>query len=72
LWQLGPLTFNLAGKPKIQGEYYLIVNSLYVFGLPKKVIEKQKAIFRLRSQAFADLQFWFGTQAGRPGKLLIG
>jgi hypothetical protein len=69
LWELGP--FSLALQENVSADYYIVVNALYVFSLAKTAISKEKALFRLRNQAFTNFQFWFSSHAGRPGMLLM-
>jgi hypothetical protein len=69
LWELGP--FSLSLQEDVSADYYIVINALYVFSLAKTVISKEKALFRLRNQAFTNFQFWFSSHAGRPGMLLM-
>jgi len=69
LWELGPFNLSLQGNGR--ADYYLVVNALYVFSISKSTISREKALFRLRNQAFTNFQFWFSSHAGRPGMLLM-
>ncbi|HEV2495015.1 MAG TPA: hypothetical protein VG204_18290 [Terriglobia bacterium] len=68
LWQFGPIA--LAGVA-IKGEYYLVLNSLFVFAATLEIMKRLTPLARLRSQAFSDLLYWFGSHVSRPGLLML-
>jgi len=68
LWQFGPIALSGAD---IKGEYYLILNFLFVFASTLEDMKGLTALARLRSQAFSDLLYWFGSHASRPGLLML-
>lgn len=68
LREFGPIT--LSGE-EIKEEYYLVLNSLFVVGATLDHMKKVTALARLRSQAFSDLLYWFGSHASRPGLLML-
>jgi len=68
LWELGPIAIPIDGTVR---EFYLVLNALFVISSEPDRIQKRDASFRLRSQAFADVQSWFGHHASRPGITLL-
>jgi hypothetical protein len=69
LWTFGPLYLNIEERPI--KEYYLLLNALFVYSAKVSDVEKAKALFRLRTQAFSYMHFWFGNHASRPGMLMV-
>jgi hypothetical protein len=69
LLEIGPLNLEIPNISEVN--YYLVLNAQYVFSLPKNLAAKETAHFRLRNQAFANFQFWFGNHASRPGMLMV-
>lgn len=68
VWELKPLWINVNGE---MAAYALIVNCLLVSSCTLDALNRETALFRVRSQAFADLQVRFGSHAARPGMLLL-
>lgn len=69
LLEIGPLSLEIPSVGR--GDYFLVLNAQYVFSLPKNTVTREVAQFRLRNQAFANFQFWFGNHASRPGMLMV-
>ncbi|MGO9131613.1 MAG: hypothetical protein ACLQIS_18010 [Bryobacteraceae bacterium] len=69
IWDIAPLWIPGQGGDK--SAYVLFVNCLLVSSCALEVLEKEVAVFRIRSQAFATLQVCFGSHAARPGMLLL-
>jgi hypothetical protein len=68
VWELKPLWIQVNGEA---AAYALIVNCLLVSSCTLEALTRETAMFRVRSQAFADLQVRFGSHAARPGMLLL-
>jgi hypothetical protein len=69
VWKLAPLWISVDGGKK--ASYALLINCLLVSSCSLDLLKKEKALFRIRSQAFATLQVCFGSHASRPGMLLL-
>ncbi len=67
LCQIEPLLLNELG-----GIWMPVINSRYLFGIaaPEAKIESRPA-FRLRNPLLVDLLAWIGSQAARPGYVLL-
>ena len=62
---VGPLHLNKGSVT--DGSYYLVLNCHYILGLTKGNAAKLNPLFRLRTNALADLIAWQSSQASRPG-----
>jgi hypothetical protein len=69
VWKLAPVWLSVDGGDL--AAYALLVNCLLVSSCALGVLQKETAMFRIRSQAFATLQVCFGSHAARPGMLLL-
>jgi hypothetical protein len=69
MWKFGPISVSPKGKSS--GEYYLLLNSLFLISGDLTNLRQAHAMMRLRGQAFAVLQSWFGSHSARPGMLLL-
>ncbi len=52
-------------------EFYVLLNALFVYSAKVSDLEKAKVLFRLRTQAFSYMHFWFGNHVSRPGMLMV-
>jgi hypothetical protein len=69
LYKLGPVFLDVKGIPT--GEYQFYFSARHLLTLELKQVLKTSPFARLRGQAFADLQSWFGRQSIRPGMLTL-
>lgn len=69
IWKVAPLWLSPPGASA--STYMLLVNSLLIASCALDTLRKEKALFRIRSQAFSNLQVSFATHAARPGMLLL-
>ena len=69
---LGPFSIGAPSwGPIPPGEYCLVLNSRYLFGLFQSEIKNCAPSARLRTQVIVDLQSWFASHAARPGILSV-
>lgn len=67
--EIGPIYLDWDEKTK--GDYYLVLNALYLLSQEVDAVSKTSAKFRLRAQAFGVVQSWFACHGSRPGMLLL-
>lgn len=63
---LGPLLLSEA-KPKIEGVFWLVLNSRFVISVAAQYARKWSCFARVRSAALADITAWVTSQMARPG-----
>jgi hypothetical protein len=64
LRELGPYRLS---SDELEGEYLLVVNSLYRFTPPFELLDHSRESWRLRAAVLIDLQVWSAGQGSRPG-----
>jgi hypothetical protein len=69
IWSFGPVFLDVQGHTT--GQYQLFFSARHVISPDVKHIRKKRAVIRLRGQALADLQSWFGHHVSRPGVMLL-
>jgi hypothetical protein len=63
---LGPLLLS-EEKPKIEGVFWLVLNSHFVISAAAQYTRKWSCLARVRSAALADITAWITSQMARPG-----
>jgi hypothetical protein len=67
LCQIEPLLLNELG-----GVWIPVINSRYLFGIAAPEVKlESRPLFRLRNPLLVDLLAWIGSQAARPGYVLL-
>jgi hypothetical protein len=69
IWSFGPIYLDIEGLAP--GQYQLFFSARHAVAPDIKNILKKKAIMRLRGQALAGLQSWFGHHVSRPGVMVL-
>jgi hypothetical protein len=70
IWRFGPISVKMPGATG-ESPVVLIANSLFVTTTAFDTLKSGPAFFRMRGQAFAAMQAWFGSHAARPGMFLL-
>jgi hypothetical protein len=71
LKSIGPLHLSKSNQCPISGEYFLLLNSRYILGIPTTRMADNMEAYRLRKHVLSDVQHWFASQAARPGYVSV-